>query len=70
MDDYGIVSTLGVTSTSLARLASVDGQCCCTHKEVNESIGHRVVVYGSLSGPVEGTGHYFANMQMAPSSKK
>lgn len=47
-----------------------DGKRCCSDKEVKEIIGHRVEVYCSLAGPVEGTGHYFAKMQKAPSAKK
>jgi len=46
-----------------------DGQRCCEDEEVEKIIGHRVEVYCSRGGPVEGGKHYFAKMQKAPSRR-
>lgn len=47
-----------------------DGKRCCDDKEVRDIIGHKVEVYCSLAGPVQGTGHYFVKKQKAPTLKK
>lgn len=47
-----------------------DGKRCCTSAEVKEVIGHRVEVYCEKGGPRDGTGHYFAKKQKAPTTHK